>query len=180
MFTITQKLPILLWLNWKKNKLVKILGLDPSLSSTGWGIIEANNNRLTYIADGFIPTDAKLPIEQRLDIIYRTLCNIIETYNPDEASIEQTFLNSNPASSLKLSMARGVVILSAGSYNIPLTEYEPNKVKKATVGVGRAEKSQVETMVKILLPTAKPKNNDSADALAIAITHAHFRTSVKK
>ncbi len=155
--------------------MVKILGLDPSLSSTGWGIVEAQNNRLTYVADGFIPTDAKLPIEQRLDIIYRTLCNVIETYSPEEASIEQTFLNSNPTTSLKLSMARGVVILSAGTYCIPLFEYEPTKVKKATVGVGRAEKSQVEAMVKILLPNAKPKNNDSSDALAIAITHAHFR-----
>ncbi|MBQ8870450.1 MAG: crossover junction endodeoxyribonuclease RuvC [Alphaproteobacteria bacterium] len=154
-----------------------MLGLDPSLSSTGWGIIEAKNNRLTYIADGFIPTDAKLPIEQRLDTIYRALCNVIETYKPDEASIEQIFLNSNPATSLKLSMARGVVILSAGSYHISLSEYEPNKVKKATVGVGKAEKSQVEAMVKILLGNIKPKNNDSSDALAIAITHAHFRTS---
>lgn len=157
--------------------MVKILGLDPSLSSTGWGIIEVNNNRLKYVADGFIPTDAKLPIEQRLDIIYRTLCNVIETYKPDEASIEQTFLNSNPASSLKLSMARGVVILTAGTYQISLSEYEPNKVKKATVGVGKAEKSQVEAMVKILLGNIKPKNNDSSDALAIAITHAHFRNS---
>lgn len=160
--------------------MVRILGLDPSLSSTGWGIIETQNNRLIYVADGFIPTDAKLPIEQRLDIIFRTLCNVIETYKPHEASIEQTFLNSNPTTSLKLSMARGVVILSAGTYNIPLFEYEPTKVKKATVGVGRAEKSQVETMVKILLPNAKPKNNDASDALAIAITHAHYRNSTVK
>ncbi len=160
--------------------MVKIFGLDPSLSSTGWGIVEAQNNRLIYIADGFIPTDAKLPIEQRLNIIYRTLCNVIETYSPDEASIEQTFLNSNPSTSLKLSMARGVAILSAGTHNIPLFEYEPTKVKKATVGVGHAEKSQVETMVKILLPNAKPKNNDASDALAIAITHAHFRKAILK
>ena len=159
--------------------MVKILGLDPSLSSTGWGIIEANNNRLSYIADGFIPTDAKLPIEQRLDIIYSTLCEVIKTYKPEEASIEQTFLNSNPASSLKLSMARGVVVLSAGSYHIPLSEYEPTKVKKATVGTGKAEKAQVEAMVKILLGNIKPKNNDSSDALAIAITHAHYRNSNK-
>ena len=134
---------------------------------------------MSYVADGFIPTDAKLPIEQRLDIIYKTLCQVIEAYNPQESAIEQTFLNSNPASSLKLSMARGVVILASGSYSIPLSEYEPNKVKKATVGVGRAEKSQVETMVKILLPGCKPKNNDSSDALAIAITHAHFRKNLK-
>ncbi len=159
--------------------MARILGLDPSLTSTGWGIIEGENNRLRYVADGFIPTDAKLPIEQRLDIIYRTLCTVIETYKPTEAAIEQTFLNSNPATSLKLSMARGVVVLAPGTYAIPLYEYEPNKVKKATVGIGHATKEQVETMVKILLPGCKPKNNDSSDALAIAITHAHFRTLLK-
>lgn len=173
------KFQIRLWQNWKKNKLVKILGLDPSLSSTGWGIIEVKDNRMSYVADGFIPTDVKQPIEQRLNLIYKTLCNVIETYEPQEAAIEQTFLNSNPSTSLKLSMARGVVILAPGSYNIPLSEYEPNKVKKATVGVGRADKTQVETMVKVLLPGCKPKNNDSSDALAIAITHAHFRRSLK-
>lgn len=173
------KFQIRLWQNWKKNKLVKILGLDPSLSSTGWGIIEVKDNRMSYVADGFIPTDVKQPIEQRLNLIYKTLCNVIETYEPQEAAIEQTFLNSNPSTSLKLSMARGVVILAPGSYNIPLSEYEPNKVKKATVGVGRADKTQVETMVKVLLPGCKPKNNDSSDALAIAITHAHFRKSLK-
>lgn len=159
--------------------MVKILGLDPSLSSTGWGVIETENNRLRYIADGFIPTDPKLPIEQRLDCLYRAICRVIETYKPDEASIEVIFLNSNPNSTIKLSMARGVVVLAPGTYNIPLYEYEPNKVKKATVGVGRAAKDQVETMVKILLPGCKPQNNDSSDALAIAITHAHFRNSPK-
>lgn len=159
--------------------MVRILGLDPSLSSTGWGIIDVENNRLRYIADGFIPTDTKTPIEQRLKIIYQTLCTIIDLYKPDEASIEITFLNSNPTTSLKLSMARGAVILAPGCYDIPLFEYEPNKVKKATVGVGKAAKDQVETMVKILLPGCKPKNNDSSDALAIAITHAHFRRAMK-
>ena len=160
--------------------MVRILGLDPSLSSTGWGVIETENNRLRYIADGFIPTDAGLPIEQRLDFLYRSICNVIETYKPDEAAIEIIFLNTNPHSTLKLSMARGVVILSHGTYSIPLFEYEPNKVKKATVGVGKAAKDQVETMVKILLPGCKPKNNDSSDALAIAITHAHFRNALHR
>lgn len=158
---------------------MRILGLDPSLSSTGWGIIEINANRLQYIADGFIPTNPKLPIEERLNIIFRTLCEVIETYKPQEASIEKTFLNSNPETSLKLSMARGVVVLASGYNNIPLFEYEPTKVKKALVGVGRAEKTQVETMVKILLPGCKPKNNDSSDALAIAVTHSHYRTSIR-
>ena len=157
-----------------------MLGLDPSLSSTGWGVIEVENNRLRYIADGFIPTDAKLPIEQRLDFLYRSICNVIDTYKPDEAAIEIVFLNTNPHSTLKLSMARGVVILAPGTYSIPLFEYEPNKVKKATVGVGKAAKDQVETMVKVLLPGCKPKNNDSSDALAIAITHAHFRNAPRR
>ena len=157
---------------------MRILGLDPSLSSTGWGIIEVNANRLQYVADGFIPTSPKMPIEERLDIIFNTLSEVIETYQPEEAAIEKTFLNSNPETSLKLSMARGVVILAAGHYHLPLFEFDPTKVKKALVGVGRADKNQVETMVKVLLPGCKPKNNDSSDALAMAITRSHYRTAV--
>ena len=156
---------------------MRILGLDPSISSTGWGIIDVEGNRLSYVADGFIPTPAKEPLSCRLHIIYTELKKIIELYKPDESSIEITFLNSNPETSLKLSMARGVVFLMPAIYNIPLYEYEPTKIKKALTGVGKAEKSQVETMVKILLPSCKPKNNDSSDALAIAITHAHLRKS---
>lgn len=157
---------------------MRILGLDPSLSSTGWGVIEVNANRLQYVADGFIPTLPKMPIEERLDIIFNTLSEVIETYQPVEAAIEKTFLNSNPETSLKLSMARGVVILAAGHYHLPLFEFDPTKVKKALVGVGHADKNQVETMVKILLPGCKPKNNDSSDALAMAITRSHYRTSI--
>lgn len=157
---------------------MRILGLDPSLSSTGWGVIEVNANRLHYIADGFIPTSPKMPIEERLDIIFNTLSEVIETYQPEEAAIEKTFLNSNPETSLKLSLARGVVILAAGHYHLPLFEFDPTKVKKALVGVGHADKNQVETMVKILLPGCKPKNNDSSDALAMAITRSHYRTAV--
>ena len=156
---------------------MRIIGLDPSLTSTGWGIIDVQGNRLQYVADGFIPTNPKQPIEERLDIIFRTLCKVYETYHPEEAAIEETFLNTNPETSLKLSMARGVVVLSAGYYHIPLFEYAPKKVKKALVGVGRAQKEQVETMVKILLPGCAPKNNDSSDALAMAITRSHYRHS---
>lgn len=156
---------------------MRILGLDPSLSSTGWGIIEVEDNRIRYIDDGFIPTNPELSITTRLDIIYRELCKVIEKHKPQESAIEQIFLNTNPQSTIKLGMARGVVILAPATYGIPLEEYEPNKVKKALVGVGKAQKNQVETMVKILLPGCKPKNNDSSDALAIAITHAHLRKS---
>lgn len=147
------------------------------MTSTGWGIVDTEDNRISYIADGFIPTDPKLAMTTRLDIIYRELCRVIEQYKPQEAAIEQIFLNTNPQSTIKLGMARGVVILAPATYAIPLEEYEPNKVKKALVGVGKAQKNQVETMVKILLPGCKPKNNDSSDALAIAITHAHLRKS---
>ena len=156
---------------------MRILGLDPSLSSTGWGIVEVENNRLRYVADGFIKTDPKLPIYDRLAVIHRALNEVIETYHPQEAAIEQVFLNENPTSSIKLGMARGVVILAPALFGIPVCEYEPTKVKKAVVGVGRAEKSQVETMVKILLPGCKPKNNDSSDALAMAICHNSYRTA---
>ena len=156
---------------------MRILGLDPSISSTGWGVIDVNGNRLSYVADGFIPTSSKLPLSHRLHTIYQELQYIIELYKPDEASIEITFLNNNPETSLKLSMARGVVFLLPSLYNIPLFEYEPNKIKKALTGVGKADKTQVETMVKILLPGCQPKNNDSSDALAIAIAHCNLRNS---
>ena len=156
---------------------MRILGLDPSLSSTGWGIVEVENNRLRYVADGFIKTDPKLPIYDRLAVIHRALNEVIETYHPQEAAIEQVFLNENPTSTIKLGMARGVVILAPALFGIPVCEYETTKVNIAVVGVGRAVKSQVETMVKILLPGCKPKNNDSSDALAMAICHNSYRTA---
>ena len=159
---------------------MRILGLDPSISSTGWGVIDVNGNRLSYVADGFIPTSSKESLSKRLQTIYTELKKVIDLYKPDEASIEITFLNTNPETSLKLSMARGVVFLMPALYNIPLFEYEPNKIKKALTGVGKADKNQVETMVKILLPGCQPKNNDSSDALAIAITHCNLRSSYKQ
>jgi len=155
--------------------MIRILGLDPSLSSTGWGVIEVENNRVRHVADGYIATDTKAPIAERLAHINKILCEVIETYNPQEAAIEQVFLNSNPASTIKLGMARGVVIMTPAQYGISVVEYEPNKVKKAVVGVGKAQKNQVETMVKILLAGCKPKNNDAADALAIALCHFQYR-----
>lgn len=155
--------------------MLRILGLDPSLSSTGWGIIEVDNNRLRYVADGFIKTDTQKDLPERLAEIHQILSQVIDLYKPDEAAIEKVFLNSNAVSTIKLGMARGVVILAPALYQIPVTEYEPNKVKKAVVGVGHADKNQVEKMVEILLPGCKPKNNDSSDALAMAICHFNNR-----
>ena len=108
---------------------MRILGLDPSLSSTGWGVIEVENNRVRYVADGFIPTNTKDPIENRLFEINKVLCEVIDCYKPDEAAIEQVFLNSNPLSTIKLGMARGVVIMTPAQFGIKVSEYEPNKVK---------------------------------------------------
>ena len=154
---------------------MKILGLDPSLSSTGWGVIEGENNRIRYVADGIIKTSPSLDLSSRLSKLHKGICEVIELYKPDEAAIEIVFVNNNPFSSMKLGQARGAVILAPAMFGIPVAEYEPNLVKKAVVGVGHAEKKQVETKVKILLPGAKPVNNDAADALAIAICHNNFR-----
>lgn len=157
---------------------MRILGLDPSLASTGWGVIEVEGNRLRYVADGVITTDSKTDMAERLADLHQRVCEIVELYRPDEAAIEEVFLNTNPHSSLKLGQARGVIMLAPAKYGLRVFEYEPNKIKKAVVGVGHAEKNQVGTMIKILLPGCKPKNNDSADALAVAICHNNFRKSV--
>ena len=154
---------------------MRILGLDPSLASTGWGVIEAEGNRIRYVADGIIKTDAKLNSAERLVLLHRGICEVIEQYKPDEAAIEQVFLNTNPESSLKLGQARGVIMLAPALYGLRVAEYEPNKIKKAVVGVGHAQKDQVGMMIKVLLPGCKPKNNDSADALAVAICHNNYR-----
>ena len=154
---------------------MRILGLDPSLASTGWGIIEAENNRIRYVADGIVKTGAATDPAERLNELHQGICDVIEQYKPDEAAIEKVFLNMNPESSLKLGQARGVIMLAPARYGLRVAEYEPNKIKKAVVGVGHAQKDQVGMMIKILLPGCKPKNNDSADALAVAICHNNFR-----
>ena len=154
---------------------MRILGLDPSLASTGWGIIEAENNRIRYVADGVVKTGASVDAAGRLAALHQGICDIIEQYKPDEAAIEKVFLNMNPESSLKLGQARGVIMLAPARYGIAVAEYEPNKIKKAVVGVGHAQKDQVGMMIKVLLPGCKPKNNDSADALAVAICHNNHR-----
>ena len=151
-----------------------ILGIDPGLRTTGWGIIETQGNRLIYIADGIVKSDDKASLSERLTQIHKGLLEVIKEYNPEEAAIEETFLNKNPLSTMKLSHARAAGILAASVKGLKVSEYSANKIKKAVVGVGHADKNQISAMLKFLLPKAKPVNSDSADALAVAITHTRY------
>ena len=150
-----------------------IIGIDPGLIKTGWGIIEKINNNIKYIASGTIKTNATLPIGERLLNIYNKIDFIIKTYKPNVFSIEETFVNNNPLSSLKLGHARGVAILAGSTNNLPIFEYSPNTVKKTLTGVGKAEKQQMVAMIKYIFPTIKTETEDEADALCIAICHCN-------
>jgi len=155
--------------------MVRIIGLDPGLKHTGWGVIEAEGTRLIYVADGAVHSDPDADLATRLRQIHEQLLDLLRTYAPDEAAIEETFVNADARATLKLGQARGVVMLAPAALNIPVSEYAPNKVKKSVVGAGHAEKQQVKHMVKVLMPRAVMKSADSTDALAIAICHAHHR-----
>lgn len=150
-----------------------MLGLDPGLGTTGWGLIEADGNRLAHIANGQIKTDTLIPLAQRLARLGEQLEAVIAEHCPDAAAVEEVFVNQNPQSTLKLGQARGVALLCAARSGIAVGEYSPTLVKKAVVGTGGAEKAQVHAMVARLLPGAKIAGPDAADALAVAITHAH-------
>jgi crossover junction endodeoxyribonuclease RuvC len=152
-----------------------ILGLDPGLGTTGWGIIFAEGNRLSHIANGQITTDAKIALAERLVTLDRVLTDVILQHQPDCAAVEEVFVNMNPQSTLKLGQARGVILLAAARGGLPVAEYATRLVKKAVVGTGSAEKAQVQAMLKILLPGAMVSGADAADALAVAICHAHHR-----
>jgi crossover junction endodeoxyribonuclease RuvC len=154
---------------------VRIIGLDPGLRNTGWGVIEAEGTRLIYVADGSVHSDAYAPLAERLLQIHEQLIRILKDFAPDEAAVEETFVNTDARATLKLGQARGAVMLAPASCKIPVAEYAPNQIKKSVVGAGHAEKSQVKHMVKLLLPKAVMKTADSTDALAIAICHAHHR-----
>ncbi|OYU15120.1 MAG: crossover junction endodeoxyribonuclease RuvC [Alphaproteobacteria bacterium PA4] len=158
---------------------VRILGLDPGLAKTGWGIIESAGNRLRHIAHGTVTTRAADPLADRLAALYAGLESVIATHPCDAAAIEEVFVNANPQSTLKLGQARGVVLLAAARGRLPVAEYATRLVKKAIVGVGSAEKQQVHAMVERLLPGAKVTGEDAADALAIAIAHAHLAASAR-
>jgi crossover junction endodeoxyribonuclease RuvC len=154
-----------------------ILGLDPGLGCTGWGVIRAEGNRLSHVANGQVRTDAKLALAIRLARLHEQLAELIAAQRPAAAAVEEVFVNDNPQSTLKLGQARGVVLLAAAQAGLEVGEYAPRLVKKAVVGTGAADKVQVNAMVQRLLPGAKIVGADAADALAVAITHAHHLAS---
>jgi len=154
---------------------IRILGIDPGLSATGWGVVEAAGSRLAFRACGAIKSDADTPLAERLAFIHRELAALIVAHAPDEAAIEETFVNRDPRSALKLGQARGAALAALALGGLSVSEYAANLVKKTVVGVGHAEKQQVAMMVKMLLPTADARSPDAADALAVAICHAQHR-----
>ena len=157
-----------------------LLGIDPGLGTTGWGVIAAEGNRLSHIANGRIVTDTKAPLAARLVELDRGLTDILLQYQPDGVGVEEVFVNSNPQSTLKLGQARGALLLSAARGGLEIGEYAARLVKKAVAGVGNADKAQVHAMVSRLLPGAKIAGPDAADALAVAITHAHHLASARR
>lgn len=154
---------------------VRIIGIDPGLRNTGWGVIEAEGTSISYVADGSVHSDADAPLAMRLLQIHQQLAEILRRYDPDEAAIEETFVNKDARATLKLGQARGAAMLAPALAGIGVAEYAPNVVKKSVVGAGHAEKDQIKHMVKVLLPRAELNSADSTDALAIAICHAHHR-----
>jgi crossover junction endodeoxyribonuclease RuvC len=153
---------------------MRVLGLDPGLRHTGWGIIDVAGNHLTHVADGVAHAATDPPLAMRLVELFRQVTAIVERFHPDEAAVEETFVNRNPASALKLGTARGVVLLAPAQRGLPVAEYSANLVKKAVVGAGHADKTQVQMMVRQILPGCVIAEPDAADALAVAICHAHF------
>ena len=151
-----------------------IIGLDPSLSCTGWGVIEQTGNRLRHVANGQIKTDPKAPLAQRLVTIDAALAEVIAQYGPETGAVEEVFVNSNAQSTLKLGQARGVCLLALAKAGMPVAEYAARLVKKSVVGSGGADKVQIQAMLGVLLPGVKLAGADAADALAVAIAHAHL------
>src|ERR1700754_690732 len=160
-------------------KPVRILGVDPGLRRTGWGVIESDGNRLAFVGCGSVEPPDHLPLASRLLGIHDGLAAVLRDLNPAEAAVEQTFVNKDGVATLKLGQARGIAMLVPAMFGIAVSEYAPNQVKKTVVGAGHADKNQIAVMLKILLPKAEPKSADAADALAIAITHAHHRQSAE-
>src|SRR5258708_7940081 len=159
---------------------MRLLGLDPGLRHTGWGVIEAAGNRLVHVADGVVHSDGKASLAERLVALYRQLGEILDRYRPDEAAVEESFVNKNASSTLKLGLARGIALLAPAERGIPVAEYATNLVKKSVVGAGHADKAQIQMMVRRLLPGCALASPDAADALAVAICHAHHAETARR
>jgi crossover junction endodeoxyribonuclease RuvC len=157
---------------------IRILGIDPGLRRTGWGVIEIEGNRLVFVACGSVETNERADLAARLVAIHDGLARIVAEYTPDEAAVEATFVNRDAAATLKLGQARGIAMLVPAKLGVIVAEYAPNLVKKTIVGAGHCDKAQIRMMIGVLLPKADPASHDAADALAIAVTHAHHRQSV--
>ncbi|HVY59857.1 MAG TPA: crossover junction endodeoxyribonuclease RuvC [Xanthobacteraceae bacterium] len=156
---------------------IRILGIDPGLRRTGWGLVDVDGNRLIFVGCGSINTDAHGSVAERLVTIHDGLARVVEEFRPDEAAVEATFVNKDAAATLKLGQARGVALLIPARAGVTVAEYAPNLVKKTIVGAGHGEKAQIRMMIGVLLPKADPATHDAADALAIAVCHAHHRQS---
>jgi crossover junction endodeoxyribonuclease RuvC len=156
---------------------IRILGIDPGLRRTGWGVVEIAGNRLAFIGCGSVTTNDRDALAARLLAIHDGLLLVLDQYRPDEAAVEATFVNKDATATLKLGQARGIAMVVPAKAGVPVAEYAPNLVKKSIVGVGHGDKAQVRMMVGVLLPKANPHTDDAADALAIAVTHAHHRQS---
>ena len=152
---------------------MRLIGIDPGLRHTGWGIIDCQGAHLAHVANGTIHPDAKAEMAQRLRQLHAELTVILQTYQPASAAVETTFVNRDGAATLKLGQARGITLLVPAEAGIEVAEYAPNQVKKSLVGAGHADKRQIQAMVNMLLPGCAPDSADAADALAVAITHAH-------
>jgi crossover junction endodeoxyribonuclease RuvC len=154
---------------------IRIIGIDPGLRRTGWGVVDSEGSRLSFVAAGTILPDDKAPLAERLCAIHDRLFEVLTAFAPNEAAVEATFVSKDAAATLKLGQARGIAMLVPARAGLPVAEYAPNAVKKSVVGAGHAEKRQIRMMVAMLLPKAQFDTDDSADALAIAICHAHHR-----
>ncbi|MFZ0425267.1 MAG: crossover junction endodeoxyribonuclease RuvC [Xanthobacteraceae bacterium] len=157
---------------------IRILGIDPGLRRTGWGVVEITGNRLTFLGCGSVTSNDRDGLAIRLLAIHDGLMRILEEFHPDEAAVEATFVNKDANATLKLGQARGIAMVVPARAGVSVAEYAPNLVKKSIVGAGHADKTQVRMMISVLLPKADPTTDDAADALAIAVTHAHHRLSV--
>jgi crossover junction endodeoxyribonuclease RuvC len=156
---------------------IRILGLDPGLRRTGWGVVACEGARLSHVAHGVIAPKDSLPFHERLLVLFDAIAAVIAAHAPDEAAVEETFVNNNAASALKLGHARAMALVAPARAGLPVAEYAATVVKKAVVGTGGADKAQVGWMIARLLPTAGRTSADAADALAVAIAHAHARTA---